>query len=224
MGSRTNKLRSRAALAALVAFLALGCGVTWLGRSARAADHFDPPARTNVGANSDVAADIADLFIWNTATTVTMALTGAGPSVQGLSGFYDTNLVFLIHVSNDGNPATDEATIDIRYGRDPSGKFGVQFLNVPGSTGPIVGPVQTILTDGPVLKAIAGVFDDPFFFDAQGLNETRMTGVLSIRNTRNIFADKNDTSFVIEVPRSAIANGTSPITIWAESRRIPGAP
>lgn len=224
MGSRMHGVRARIGFAALAALLALGAGVAWLGRGARAADHFDPPARVNIGANSDIAADIADVFIWNTATTVTMAITGSGPSVQGLPGFYDTNLVFLIHISNDGNPATDEATIDIRYGRDPSGKFGVQFLNIPGASGPIVGPVQTILTDGPVVKAIAGVFDDPFFFDAEGFTETRATGVLSIRNTRNIFAGKNDTSFVMEVPRSAIANGANPITIWAESRRIPGAP
>jgi len=208
------------AVAAVTALLVAGAAASWFGRSADAADHLDPPARTNVGANSDVAADLADVFIWNTATTVTIALTGAGPSNPGLPGFYDTNLVFIVHLSNDGNPATDEATIDIRFGRDPMGKFGVQFLNIPGATGPIVGPVQTILTDGPVVKAVAGVFDDPFFFDAQGFNESRATGTLSVRNDRNLFGGRNDTSFVIEIPRSAIANGTMPVTIWAEARRI----
>ncbi len=204
-----------------------GLALVWSGvslhRPVKAADHLDPPARTNIGAQSDVASDIADLFIWNTASTVTVVLTGAGPQEPGVAPFYDSNVLYQVHLSNDGNVSTDEATINVRFGKDPSGNWGVQLSGVPGASGPIQGAVQTTLTDSSGAKAIAGLFDDPFFFDLQGFNDTKATGVLSIMNTRNFFAGKNDTAFVVEFPRSAIQNGTQPITAWAETRRIAGS-
>ena len=90
---------------------------------------------------------------------------------------------------------------------------------MPGSTGPIVGAVQTQLTSGQVL-AEAGLFDDPFFFDLQGFNDTKATGKLSIMTNRNFFAGKNDTAMVLQMPRSAIENPGHPISVWAETRRI----
>jgi hypothetical protein len=187
----------------------------------KAADHLDPPQRTNIGASSDVASDIADIFIWNTATTVTLVLTHAGPQEPGVLPYYDQDVLYQLHLSNSGSPSTDTATIYVRYGKDPSGNWGVQFTGVPGSTGPISGPVQTVLTSGSV-QAEAGLFADPFFFDLQGFNDTKSTGILSIMNTRNYFAGKNDTAMVIEFPRSAIQNGTNPLTFWAETGRISG--
>lgn len=208
-------------LAAALSVVLVGAGiVASVGAGADAADHLDPPGRTNVGANSDVAADIADVYFFHTATTVVVALTGAGPKDAGLPGTYDRNVLYRFHLSNDGVPATDEFVVDARFGRDASNNWGVQFIGIPGSTGPLVGPVQTTITDGPIVKATAGVFDDPFFFDLVGFNETRATGTLSIRNDRNFFGGKNDTSFVFEFPKAAIQNGATPLTVWAESRRI----
>jgi hypothetical protein len=201
--------------------LASTWGAVSLHRPARAADHLDPPQRTNVGASSDVASDIADIFMWNTATTVTLVLTHAGPQEPGVLPFYDEDVLYQLHLSNSGDPTTDTATINVRYGKDASGNWGVQFSGVPGSTGPVSGPVQTVLTSGAV-QAEAGLFADPFFFDLEGFNDTKSTGVLSIMNTRNFFLGKNDTAMVIEFPRSAIENGAHPITFWAETRRISG--
>ena len=205
---------------ALAGAILLVGGAVWLGGPAGAADHLDPPERTNIGTLSDAAGDIADLFIWNSATTVTVALTGAGPKEAGLPATYDRDVISRIHLSNDGDPTTDEKVIDVRYARDAGGNWGVQFAGIPGATGLVEGPVQTQLTNGTVVKAEAGLFDDPFFFDLQGFNDTKATGVLSIRNDRNVFAGKNDTSVVIEFPRSAIENAGKPITAWAETRRI----
>ncbi len=217
-------MRMRKATAALAsaALAVVAAGGLWVYQSADAADHLDPPARTD-GANADTAADIADVFAWNTDTTVTLAVTGAGPKEPGVAPFYDRNVLYQVHISNDGDPKTSERDINVRYGRDAAGNWGVQFVGIPGSSGNVAGPVQTTLTDGAVVKATAGLFDDPFFFDLQGFNETKSTGTLSIKNTRNFFAGKNDTSFVIEFPRSAIANGSNPITVWAETRRIQGS-
>ena len=185
----------------------------------RAAYHLDPPARTNIGTASDVASDIADIFLFGDATTVSVVMTFAGPKEAGIPPTYDSNVLYRLHLSNDGDPTTDEVIIDVRFGKDPSGKWGVQFLNVPGAAGPIVGAVQTPLTSGSV-QAEAGLFDDPFFFDLQGFNDTKATGKLSIVNTRNFFAGKNDTAMVLQIPRSAIEVPGHPISIWAETRRI----
>jgi hypothetical protein len=203
----------------IAAALLLAGGSFWLEHKAGAADHLDPPERTNIGTMSDTAADIADLFLWNTTTTVTLAVTAAGPKEAGIPATYDQDVLYRVHLSNDGDPTTDEATIDVRYGKDSAGDWGVQFQGVPGATGAIVGPVQTTLNQGEI-KATAGLFDDPFFFDLQGFNDTKATGTLSITNTRNFFAGKNDTSFVVEFPRSAIESAGHPITAWVETRRI----
>jgi len=185
----------------------------------RAADHLDPPARTNIGTQSDVASDIADTFLFGDTQTVSLVLTFAGPKEAGVPPTYDSDVLYRLHLSNDGDATTDEAVIEARFGKDPTGKWGVQLLNVPGSSGPIVGPVQTALSSGPV-QAEAGLFDDPFFFDLQGFNDTKATGKLSIVNTRNFFAGKNDTAIIVQMPRSAIESTGHPISVWAETRRI----
>ena len=217
------KLWAPSAVGAVVTAAVLVAGASlWADRPAGAADHLDPPARTNIGTMSDTAADIADLFLWNGTSTVTVIVTEAGPKEAGQPPVYDRDVLTRIHLSNDGDPTTDEFVIDARYGRDGSGNWGVQFLNIPGATGPVVGPVQTALTDGTLVKAEAGLFDDPFFFDLQGFNDTKATGTLSITSTRNFFAGKNDTSFVIEFPRAAVAS-SHPLTAWVETRRITGS-
>ena len=184
-----------------------------------AADHLDPPGRTNIGTQSDVAADIADVFLFGDAQVVNLVMTFAGPKEAGVPPTYDADVLYRLHISNDGDPTTDEAVIDVRFGKDPTGKWGVQFANVPGASGPIVGAVQTALTSGPA-KAEAGLFDDPFFFDLQGFNDTKATGQLSIRNDRNFFAGKNDTAIALQMPRSEIESPGHPISVWAETRRI----
>ena len=185
----------------------------------RAADHLDPPARTNVGNTSDVAADIADVFLFGDASFVNVAVTFGGPQEAGVPPKYDTDVVYRIHLANAGDATVDNAVIDVRFGKDPTGKWGVQLLNVPGAAGAIAGPVQTALTSGQV-TAEAGLFDDPFFFDLQGFNDTKATGKLSITNTRNFFAGKNDTAIVVQMPRSAIESPGSPVSVWVETRRI----
>jgi hypothetical protein len=201
--------------------LAVGVGGMMFHHKARAADHLDPPARTT-GEGADIASDIADIFVWNDATTVKVIMTTAGPQVAGTPPTYDKDVLYQLHISNTGDPTTSQFTISIRYGKDANGDWGVQFSGIPGSSGPLSGPVQTMLTDGAVVKAEAGLFTDPFFFDLEGFNDTKATGVLSIRSDRNFFAGKNDTSFIIEFPRSAIENGNNPINVWGETGRITG--
>ena len=219
------RMGKRSAAVAMAAAVTLAAGAFWVDRSADAADHLDPPMRTDpaVSTMADTAADIADVFAFNDASTVTLIVTGAGPRAAGLPAVYDKNVIYRLHISTDGDATTDENIIDVRYGQDPAGNWGVQFSGIPGTTTPVAGPVQTTLTSGAGTRAIAGLFDDPFFFDLEGFKATQSTGTLSIKNTRNFFAGKNDTSFVIDFPRAAITPTNNTITVWAETRRISGS-
>ena len=204
-----------------------------------AADHLDPPTRTDglMGATSpDVPNDIADVFAWFTETVqnadgsvrkppkFVLAMTFAGPGLAASPGVYDRDSLYILHVSNDGDPLTDEFTIRVRFGEDAGkagAQWGVQIRGVPGVTGEIVGPVETDITkDG--VTARAGLFDDPFFFDVLGFRESRSMNTLRFDNTRDFFVRQNDTAFIIELPRERIFNGNNRIDVWGESRRFGG--
>ena len=188
-----------------------------------AADHLDPPARTdpNVDPMPDKAADIADLYAFHDADTLVIALTFAGPQATDLPATYDRDLLYTINLSNSGERTDAEFPIRFRFGTDADGNTGVEVTGLPSAAGgPIVGPVERNLERNGFLVR-AGLFDDPFFFDLQGFRETRQTGDLAFDNSRNFFAGQNLTAVVIQMPRAAVKNGDHPIDIWATTARIP---
>ena len=185
-----------------------------------AADHNDPPQRFDDAV--DEPDDIADVFAWAEDGRVKYVLTFGGPSDPGNPPAYDRNVVYLIHTSTDGDASTSENTIDVRFAQDANGNWGVRMANVPDTTGPIVGPVETNLGRKRA-RARAGQFDDPFFFDLTGFEETTMTGTLAISNdvADDDFAGKNVTAVVIDVPLGAAEfGGSAGLAVWAETRRI----
>lgn len=191
-------------------------------RGVFAADHLDPPARTDpaVDTTPDIAADIADVYAWHTADNLIIATTFAGPQATTLPASFDRDVLLTINISNDSVPFTPEHVIDIRFGQNGAAS-GVRFSGVPGTTGPIVGPVETDLRQGNVTVR-AGLFDDPFFFDLQGFRATRSTGNLSFVSSRNFFAGQNLTAVVLQIPRSAVENGNNEIRIWSTTARFGG--
>lgn len=202
--------------------LSIAMGLVATGRQGIAADHLDPPARTDPDVDTipDKSADIADVYAWHTATHVIIAVTFAGPQATTLPASYDRDILYTINISNDATPTTPEFPIEVRFGQDGTAS-GVQMRNVPGTTGPIEGPVETdLLKDG--VTARAGLFDDPFFFDLQGFRATRSTGNLAFDNKRNFFAGQNLTAIVLQIPRAALENGGNPIRIWAVTSRFGG--
>ena len=193
---------------------------------APAADHVDPPQRTDpaVDDTPDRAADIADLFAAHTDDEFRIVLTFAGPAPTDQAATYDRNVLYKINISNSAPRTTTDIPIRVRFGEDGrgSGKWGVQILGIPGTGDDgVFGPVETDNTmDGVQFRA--GLFDDPFFFDDQGFLESKMTGNLSIMNDRDFFANANDTAIVITIPRDRIGDGSSPVDIWAETLRLGG--
>jgi hypothetical protein len=189
-------------------------------RATNAADHFDPPLRVGTDTNTaglDVAADIADLYAFHDAANVYLAVSFGGPSATTLPAFYDPDVLYTINVSNAGSRTDTEFPIEIRFGRDGANP-GVEVRNLP-SNAIIQGPVERNLTSSNGIMVRAGLFDDPFFFDPQGLRETRATGNLAFNNQRNRFAGLNSTFVIIAIPRVLINQG-QPLDVWVTSARI----
>lgn len=189
-------------------------------RALVAADHFDPPARTGSDTNTvgfDVAADIADLYAFHDADNVYIAIGFGGPSATNLPGFYDPDVLYTINISNMPPRTDTEFPIEIRFGRDGVNP-GIQVRNLPGGVS-IEGPVERNLTTSNGIVVRAGVFDDPFFFDPQGLRDSRATGNLSFNNQRDRFARLNSTFVILSIPRALVDRG-SPLDVWSTSARI----
>lgn len=194
------------------------------GQRAVSADHLDSPTRTDpsVNPNADVACDIADDYIWHDANNVTIVHTFGGPSALTLPAFYDRNVLQTIDIST--SPPATSADIRIRFRFGPGanpGEHGIVVENLPGVNGPLVGPVEQILSkDG--VRVYAGLRDDPFFFDNPGLRLSRTTGVLQFTSnpSRSAFFMKNITAVVLEIPRSRF--GAGPIEISSTCARFGG--
>lgn len=187
-----------------------------------AADHLDPPARTDpsVDDTPDRAADIADIFAWHTDTSVILALTFAGPQATDQPATYDPNVLYSINVSNSAPRTTTDIPIRFRFGTGAMDQFGIRVTGLPGVTGAIEGSVETTLEkDG--VKVRAGLFDDPFFFDLQGFRETANTGTLSFDSSRDFFAGQNLTAVVIEIPKDRIDTGAL-VDVWGATARLGG--
>ncbi len=189
-------------------------------RVINAADHFDPPLRVGTDTSTaglDVAADLADVYAFHDAANVYLAISFGGPSATTLPGFYDRDVLYTINVSNAGSRTDTEFPIEIRFGRDGDNP-GIQVRNLPGNT-VVEGPVERNLTAPNGIVVRAGLFDDPFFFDPQGLRETRATGNLAFNNQRNRFANLNATFVILSIPRGLIDRG-QPLDVWSASARI----
>jgi hypothetical protein len=207
--------------------LAVGLAATALfGGHVFAADHAEAP-----GTMADAAADITDLYVWNTdGGTIVAILNFAGLVEAGSDPTYDPDVLYGIHIDNNGD---DEPDIDIwaRFGQNLAGDWGLQVVNLPGAdavpdpdicgTAPgHCGPVDTEIDTGAGTRIWAGPREDPFFFDLDGFQETLDTGTLSFSSMNDSFAALNVTSIVVEMDAAAAADGATDIQIWATTSRL----
>jgi hypothetical protein len=204
-----------------------------------AADHNDAPGTNNM--DGDYAADLTDIYAWHADGRITVVLGFQGLQAAGTEPDYDPAVRYNIHIDNTADPllrtadfamnTNDNASdIDIRvkFGQNMLGEWGVQFENVPGAAGPVVGPVGETLTDGNA-EMHAGLFEDPFFFDLEGFQMTLAALVdnaaaadVMFDNMRDGFAGTNIHAIVVEFD-AADALGTNAdnyLQIWATSERL----
>jgi Domain of unknown function (DUF4331) len=233
-----KKTTTLVTLAATMLAVAGGISV-WSGRS-DAADHLDPPQRTNpTSGGMDTNADIADLYTWhrnvNGTTNLVTVLSFAGPNnpVAGQRMPCDRNVIYTVNYDNTVNgDGVADVTISMRLAQDDQMNCFVQWTGVPGTSPGIVTPIEFTRTIGNV-KLYAGLRDDAFFFDLQGFRDTLMFAGMSgvtpgrggmagirMRDDVDFFAGKNTSAFVIEMPIVGVLNGATAVRVWATSARI----
>lgn len=139
------------------------------------ADHAESPT-----ADADPAADIADVFIFpsrESASRLVGAITFGGRSaprsrIDG-SFYCDARILYTYLIDRAdaaGNfDSIPDVTIQARLGVNKAGECGLQLENVPGAGGTFSGPIETVFATPGGIKAFAGLRNDPFFFDSQGL-------------------------------------------------------
>jgi len=213
------------------------------------ADHAESP-----GADADPAADIADVFVFaapGAAGKLVGAITFGGrpaPRSRIDGSFYcDRNVLYSFFIDRANAvgafDSVPDIRVDVRFGLDSRGRCGVRFDNVPGAGGAFSGPIEQVLTTGSGISAFAGLRNDPFFFDAQGLTALLGTFATAGQNgdlvtafglgqtpplaRRDSFANRNVSSIVFEMDLNVVAPmpgaGVRPnIRVWATTGRVAG--
>lgn len=193
-----------------------------LAPTADAADHAEAP-----GASADQAADIGDFFAWHTADSVVAIITYNPFMAAGGAALYDGDVNYVVHIDNDGDLANGaEHQIDVRFGQNGDGDWGVRAKGLPGSTEDLVGAVGENLAMGDY-ELYAGATDDPFFFDQAGFLSTLDLGnadgsvdFAGLTGTPvDALAGLNVMSIVLEFPRAAAADGADTLNLWATTGR-----
>jgi hypothetical protein len=201
-----------------VAGLATAAALLLTHDGVRAADHAEAPG---TALDVDNAADIADVYAWHTEDGKLVAvLDFAGRQEAGTPPTYDLDVLYGIHIDNNADNMPD---IDIwcRFGTNMAmDEFGVQCLNIPGTAGPVEGPVETNIDGGGGVMLYAGSREDPFFFDLEGYQMTLMSGMVMFDNTRDFFAGLNVTSIVLEMDAAMAAGGGTQFQLWATTGRL----
>jgi hypothetical protein len=215
----TNRTRKfAAALVALTLVLSvLLTPAPW----ADAADHGDAPANAN-----DRQADLADMYLFldpNDNSKVIIAMTAQGFIVPGEAvnfGIFDHNLRYRFELETTGNAAPDHF-IDVTFSEKMTSGATPQTATIvstffPGFTAPTTpanlspnSPNPTITTQNGV-AFVAGLFDDPFFFDIPGF--ARFVASVNagspdptqLQRGRDSFAGYGTMAIVLSIPISFI--------------------
>lgn len=221
MRNQTKKIASITGAAVTAAAISFGVHVARVD----AADHLDPPARTDPAAGgTDRGADIADVYAWHTGSgatgTLTMILSYSGPNdpATGQAVVCDNEALYSLHIDNDDDHVADR-TLEFRFGEDTAGNCFVQVDGLAGIVeGAFVARAEHVLERAGV-KFFAGLRDDAFFFDLQGFRDTLSTGELSFVNDRDFFAGKNTSAIVVELPLLAAQGNGTTLRVWATTGR-----
>ena len=212
-----------------------------------AADHAESP-----GTDADPAGDLADVFLFpspENANRLVGAITFGGRSaprsrIDG-SFYCDRDILYTFNIDRadaSGNfDSVPDIKVNARLGKNGKGQCGLMMENVPGEAASFFGQIEQVLVTNSGLRAFAGLRNDPFFFDAEGLTALLNTFaapgqsgdlVSSFRLTgnqprRDSFANRNVSAIVFEMDLNTVApkaaNGTRPkIRVWGTTSRFGG--
>lgn len=208
----TTTLRPWAARSGAIALAALLSPLA--SAPTQASDHAD-----STTTRDDPAADLTDLYAWHAGSKLVVAFGFAGLSEAGLPAHLDAGVLYTVHIDNDGDDAPDHE-VYVRFGQNGRGDWGVRVENLPGVADPVVGPIDTTIDAGLDLRVFAGLRDDAFFFDLDGLRQTQQSGELMFDDTRDLFDGTNITAVVLEMSIDAVAGGSDTVTLWASTGRM----
>ena len=211
-------LRKRAAL---IPALALAASVVSIV-PAQAADHLEAPL-----AAEDGRTDINDLYAFQSPddpskTVLVMTVNPAAGALSPTTFDPDGDYRFQIDQDlADADDATADATISIDFG-DPN-SAGAQSVTVSGAvSGSGTTGTEFTLNDGGT--AVAGIYDDPFFFDfaafqgtVKGMGSANFCEVEGDTTGVDFFAGFNVSAIVLEVDTDSITDGDPSIGVWAET-------
>ena len=219
MRARNLNLKWIAAVA-----LALGTPAAPLlwGTRANAADHTEAPGTRGA---ENASADIGDVYAWHNATAgkliAVITFAGKKEPAADQKGTYDSNVLYELHIDNDGDNEPD-IDVDIRFGQNDAGEWGVKVENLPGAAVPVVGPVETNIDAGGDNWVFAGLKEEPFFFDLDGFVATLDSGTLMFNPMNDFFAGLNCTAVVLRMDLAAAIGAGSSLQVWATTVRKAG--
>ncbi len=173
-----------------------------------AADHLDSPM-----VMTDGLFDINDVYAFQSpsnpansviAMTVVPVAGVQNPAIFGSNGAYE----FKIDTNGD---AKEDITWTFTFGAaDSAGKQSVTIMSGSTAVGSGTTGSQITLANGG--KAIAGLYDDPFFFDLAAFRNSLMFCPGGVGT--NFFKGLNVMAIVVEVPSSALGGK---IGVWART-------
>ena len=196
-------LRSLAVLAMLVSLP---------GPVSLAADHLDAPGLTSPG--GDGRLDINDIFAFQApgdADHAVMIMT-VNPAAGALSPItFHPAAEYALHIDRDGDSKPD-LNFRVDFGEVEGGVQSVRLRCTPANNCPAGAELAQGRTEEMIPVAgggtlIAGVFDDPFFFDLDAF--TGNGGRTFCDGGENdFFLGLNVSAIVLELPRSMVGEGT----------------
>jgi hypothetical protein len=160
---------------------------------------------------SESASVLGDLYAWeNDAGRLVLVLTYAQGIEPGGDPVYDPDLLYMIWLHHGPDWEFPDRVIGIRFGQNErTSQWGVQIRHVPGAGEDMVGPVEETIEAG-TARAWVGLRDDPFFFDAEGLQDVldavenqQTLAALPFDADRDGFAGTNAMAIVIELDMPA---------------------
>jgi hypothetical protein len=189
-----------------------------------ASDHLDAPL-----VKADGRTDINDTYLFNSPTNpnnVVLAMT-VNPGAGVISGTsFDPQAKYIFELDTNGDAVADKnITVDFdRITGDGNGHGNgkpKQKVNVNGPGFRAKGHTGEVLNvdggpkDRRIGSAIAGTFDDPFFFDLAAFRNGLAFCPGGVGT--DFFKGLNTSAIIIEVPKTEVLGATSKIGLWGRT-------